>query len=150
MAGEIDAHIGARLRRRRWLLGLTQTKLGDRVGIKFQQIQKYETGQNRVSASRLWELARALEAPVSYFYDGLGQLRGGLNLATLDGEPAGETAADSLCERETIDLVRAYARIPEPTRRRLFDLVRSMGEADAQAASQTMDREDAALRREAG
>ena len=73
MPAEIDLHLGRRLRRRRRLLGLTQQQLGDRIGIRFQQIQKYECGANRISAARLWELAEALEAPVSYFYDGVGE-----------------------------------------------------------------------------
>lgn len=71
MAADIDLHLGRRLRRRRRLLGLTQQQLGDRVGIRFQQIQKYECGANRISAARLWGLAEALQAPVTYFYDGL-------------------------------------------------------------------------------
>ncbi len=73
MPAEIDLHLGRRLRRRRRLLGLTQQQLGDRIGIRFQQIQKYECGANRISAARLWELAEALETPVSYFYDGVGE-----------------------------------------------------------------------------
>lgn len=73
MPAEIDLHLGRRLRRRRRLLGLTQRQLGDRVGIRFQQIQKYECGANRISAARLWELAEALQTPVSYFYDGAGE-----------------------------------------------------------------------------
>ena len=73
MPAEIDLHLGRRLRRRRRLLGLTQQQLGDRVDIRFQQIQKYECGANRISAARLWELAEALQTPVSYFYDGAGE-----------------------------------------------------------------------------
>ncbi|SPU42222.1 transcriptional repressor DicA [Brevundimonas diminuta] len=73
MPAEIDLHLGRRLRRRRRLLGLTQQQLGDRIGIRFQQIQKYECGANRISAARLWELAEALQTPVSYFYDGAGE-----------------------------------------------------------------------------
>ena len=75
MPAEIDLHLGRRLRRRRRLLGLTQQQLGDRIGIRFQQIQKYECGANRISAARLWELAEALAAPISYFYDGLEEAR---------------------------------------------------------------------------
>lgn len=70
MAEEIDLHIGRRLRRRRRVLGLTQQQLGERLGIRFQQVQKYECGANRISAARLWHLARALETGVGYFYDG--------------------------------------------------------------------------------
>ena len=70
MATDIDLHLGRRLRRRRRLLGLTQQQLATQVGIRFQQIQKYECGANRISAARLWQLAEALESPVSYFYEG--------------------------------------------------------------------------------
>ena len=73
MAADIDLHLGRRLRRRRRLLGLTQQQLAVQVGIRFQQIQKYECGANRISAARLWELAEALETPITYFYDGLGE-----------------------------------------------------------------------------
>jgi transcriptional regulator with XRE-family HTH domain len=73
MAADIDLHLGRRLRRRRRLLGLTQQQLAVQVGVRFQQIQKYECGANRISAARLWELAEALETPISYFYDGLGE-----------------------------------------------------------------------------
>ncbi len=73
MAAEIDLHLGRRLRRRRRLLGLTQQQLAVQVGVRFQQVQKYECGANRISAARLWELAEALETPISYFYDGLGE-----------------------------------------------------------------------------
>lgn len=72
MAAEIDLHLGRRLRRRRRLLGLTQQQLAVQVGVRFQQVQKYECGANRISAARLWELAEALATPISYFYDGLG------------------------------------------------------------------------------
>ena len=71
MAHPIDLHVGQRLRQRRCLLGLTQQRLAAAVGIKFQQIQKYESGANRVSASRLWALAQALQTPVSYFFEDL-------------------------------------------------------------------------------
>ncbi|MET4684013.1 transcriptional regulator with XRE-family HTH domain [Brevundimonas faecalis] len=76
MAAEIDLHLGRRLRRRRRLLGLTQQQLAVQVGVRFQQVQKYECGANRISAARLWELAEALETPVSYFYDGLPETIG--------------------------------------------------------------------------
>jgi transcriptional regulator with XRE-family HTH domain len=71
MAGDIDQHLGNRVRRRRRLLGLTQHQLAEKVGVRFQQVQKYECGSNRMSAARLWQLAKALEVPVAYFYDGL-------------------------------------------------------------------------------
>ena len=71
MVHEVDVHVGKRIRQRRWLTGMTQQKLAELVGIKFQQIQKYETGANRVSASRLWDIAEALEVPVAFFFEGL-------------------------------------------------------------------------------
>lgn len=114
MSHRVDVHVGQRLRQRRWMLGLTQQNLAQKVGIRFQQIQKYETGENRVSASRLWELAAALGVPVTYLYEGL------------DG-PAdnGETArADMLADREAIELVRAFYTLPQTQRQHLFDLAR--------------------------
>ena len=71
MGSNIDVHLGKRLRRRRRLLGLTQQQLAGACGVRFQQIQKYECGANRISAARLWQLSEALEVPVGYFYDGL-------------------------------------------------------------------------------
>jgi transcriptional regulator with XRE-family HTH domain len=67
----VDVHVGKRIRHRRWMVGMTQQQLAEKVGIKFQQIQKYETGMNRVSASRLWDISEALSVPVSYFFDGM-------------------------------------------------------------------------------
>jgi len=115
----VDAHVGKRVRHRRWLVGMTQQQLADRVGIKFQQIQKYETGMNRVSASRLWDIAAALEVPIAYFFDGL------------DSAQARAPAAqgDYLADKEALELVRSYYAIPEPQRRRLFDLARVLSEA---------------------
>jgi transcriptional regulator with XRE-family HTH domain len=130
MAAEIDLHLGRRLRRRRRLLGLTQQQLGDRVGIRFQQIQKYECGANRISAARLWELAEALQAPISYFYDGAG---GGPEARqpqpqqlALGADPLGDGA---LKGEETLDLIRTYSRLGEHPRRRLLDLARSLAAA---------------------
>jgi transcriptional regulator with XRE-family HTH domain len=71
MARSVDVHVGQRIRQRRWILGISQTEIGDLVGIKFQQIQKYETGANRVSASRMWDIANALDVPVAFFFEGL-------------------------------------------------------------------------------
>ncbi len=98
---------------------MTQQRLGDTVGIKFQQIQKYETGTNRISASRIWDIAAAMEVPVSFFFEGL------------DGQApdTGEARGDILTDKEALDLVRAYFLIPENQRRRLFDLARALSEA---------------------
>ncbi|MEO1330789.1 MAG: helix-turn-helix transcriptional regulator [Pseudomonadota bacterium] len=121
MANEIDAHVGMRLRQRRWMLGLTQQQLGDRVGIKFQQIQKYETGQNRISASRLWDLARVCETPVSYFFEGLGEAG--------PAQPYARAAkGDPLADREAAELLRSYYAAPPARRRAAFELMRTLSD----------------------
>jgi len=120
VGNDIDLHLGKRLRRRRRLLGLTQQQLADAVGVRFQQIQKYECGANRISAARLWRLAEALEVPVGYFYDGLtmGETRDTL------GERA--DGGEVLARKETLDLIRAYYQLGERPRRRLLDLAKSL------------------------
>jgi len=121
MAHPVDVHVGKRVRHRRWLIGMTQQQLAEQVGIKFQQIQKYETGANRVSASRLWDIADTLEVPVSFFFEGLE-------------EEHKETAeksmlpADLMGDKEALDLVRSYYAIPENQRRRLFELARVLSD----------------------
>lgn len=120
MATDIDLHLGRRLRRRRRLLGLTQQQLATQVGIRFQQIQKYECGANRISAARLWQLSEALEAPVSYFYDGLAE-------ALERRENAGAAHGGEMYSRkETLDLIQAYYQLGERPRRRLLDLAKSL------------------------
>ncbi len=121
MTNNIDLHVGKRLRRRRRLLGLTQQVLGEQVGIRFQQIQKYECGANRVSAARLFELSEALSVPVQYFYEGLSERNG------IFDEPNPEILApDVLSKKETMDLIRAYYALgPEP-RKHLLDLAKSL------------------------
>lgn len=71
MPKPVDTHVGKRIRHRRWMIGMSQGQLAEAVGIKFQQIQKYETGANRVSASRLWDIAEALDVPLGFFFEGL-------------------------------------------------------------------------------
>jgi len=119
MGNDIDVHLGKRLRRRRRLLGLTQQQLAAVVGVRFQQIQKYECGANRISAARLWQLSEALEVPVGYFYDGLSTAR---REAVGDIAESGEMFA----RKETQDLVRAYYLLGERPRRRLLDLAKSL------------------------
>ena len=126
MAGHIDLHLGKRLRRRRRLLGLTQQQLASAVGVRFQQIQKYECGANRISAARLWELSEALEVPISYFYEGLEDAA--VNSAANDAVRRSEQV---LARKETLDLVRAYYRLGERPRRRLLDLAKSLDDNDA-------------------
>lgn len=121
MANSIDVYVGKRLRRRRRLLGLTQQNLGEQVGIRFQQIQKYECAANRISASRLFDLSEALHVPVQYFYEGLS--------AKDVANDTGALPADVMNRKETMELVRAYYSMPEDTRRRLLELARSMSPA---------------------
>jgi transcriptional regulator with XRE-family HTH domain len=100
------------------MVGMTQQQLAEKVGIKFQQIQKYETGMNRVSASRLWDIADAMGVPVSFFFEGLGEA------------PVVQTPVegDILADKEALELVRSYYAIPENQRRRLFDLARVLSD----------------------
>jgi transcriptional regulator with XRE-family HTH domain len=118
MKHPVDIHVGKRIRHRRWMIGMTQQQLADKVGIKFQQIQKYETGMNRVSASRLWDIAETLGVEISFFFEGLSE----------NAAPA-PARADILADKEALDLVRSYYAIPEAQRRRLFDLARVLSEA---------------------
>ena len=100
MGDNIDVHLGKRLRRRRRLLGLTQQQLAGACGVRFQQIQKYECGANRISAARLWQLSEALEVPVGYFYDGLADAA---QREQALGEGPGEAGGEVLGSKETLD-----------------------------------------------
>ncbi len=122
MKHPVDVHVGKRVRHRRWMVGMTQQQLAGKVGIKFQQIQKYETGMNRISASRLWDIAEALDVPVSFFFEGLNEQA---DAAT--GEREG-VPGDILADKEALELIRSYYLIPEQQRRRLFDLARAISE----------------------
>ena len=127
MKNPVDLHIGQRVRHRRWLLGMTQQQLAHSVGIRFQQIQKYESGANRVSASRLWDLAQALDIPVSFFFEGLANGNGKL-------EVGGENVeAGVLQNKETMDLIRAYYGLDEGPRRRLLDLAKALSGSEQHA-----------------
>lgn len=120
MTHPVDVHVGKRIRHRRWLVGMTQQKLAEKVGIKFQQIQKYETGANRVSASRLWDISDALEVPVSFFFEGID--------ADATDTAAASVPSDLMGDKEALDLVRSYYAIPENQRRRLFELARVLSD----------------------
>lgn len=117
----VDVHVGKRIRHRRWMVGMTQQQLAEKVGIKFQQIQKYETGMNRVSASRLWDISEALEVPVRFFFEGLDESQE----AAADNSPV---VGDILSDKEALELVRSYYAIPENQRRRLFELARVLSD----------------------
>ena len=119
MKHPVDVHVGKRVRHRRWMVGMTQQQLADKVGIKFQQIQKYETGMNRISAPRLWDISDALGVPISFFFEGLDQ----------ENQIVEEIDGDILADKEALMLVRSYYAIPEAQRRRLFDLAKVLSDA---------------------
>lgn len=138
----VDIHVGQRMRMRRTLVGMSQEKLGDAIGLTFQQIQKYERGTNRMGASRLYQMSQVLGVPVSYFFDdlprdlmdkgfkGMGLAESGQH--ALDGTPS--EGEDPLHRRETLELVRAYYRISDPKqRRKVFELVKSLGSTEESA-----------------
>ncbi len=130
----IDVHVGTRVRLRRTLLGMSQEKLGEALGLTFQQVQKYERGANRIGSSRLFDLSRVLDVPVSFFFDDMSDetknqapsllLGGGLE------EPPHNFEHDPLSKRETLELVRAYYRISDPqVRKRVYELAKALAEA---------------------
>ncbi len=130
----IDVHVGGRVRLRRTLMGLSQERLGEALGLTFQQVQKYERGVNRIGASRLFDLARVLDVPIGFFFDDMpdsvGGTPGGLPRRTTGGGFADAQEGfedDTLHRRETLELVRAYYRIIDPAvRKRVFDLIKSL------------------------
>ncbi|MTH36490.1 helix-turn-helix domain-containing protein [Paracoccus limosus] len=119
MKHNVDVHVGKRIRHRRWMIGMTQQQLAEKVGIKFQQIQKYETGMNRVSASRLWDIAQAVDVPVSFFFEGIDEA----------AQPNASVEGDILADKEALQLVRAYYAMPEAQRRQIFELARVLSDA---------------------
>jgi transcriptional regulator with XRE-family HTH domain len=134
----VDVHVGARVRLRRMLLGMSQEKLGQAIGLTFQQVQKYERGTNRIGASRLHELARVLDVPIAFFFEDMSF--GANATAAVKDEtdsPDGLNEAaeafygnESIVRRETLELVRAYLRISDPQlRRRVFELAKAIANA---------------------
>ncbi len=123
MAHPVDEYVGKRVRQRRWMVGFSQQQLGEAVGIKFQQIQKYETGMNRISASRLWDIADALSVPVMFFFEGYDE-----TASTDKAQSKAGSQGDLLADKEALELVRSYYAIPENQRRKLFDLARVLSD----------------------
>jgi len=120
----IDRHVGLRIRMRRKELGISQERLADSIGLTFQQVQKYERAANRVSASKLWEMARALNTSIAYFYEGLSETpeAPGSNLPR-------ETVQDFLMTPEGLELASSFPKIAHGrVRRKILDLVRVMSE----------------------
>lgn len=126
----IDVHVGARLKLRRTLLGVSQEKLAGSIAITFQQIQKYERGINRIGASRLFDLASVLDVSVDYFFDEMPVQVAGQSPARRNGAVAGavpETGYGMMARRETLELVRAYYQIGDVSiRKRLFELTKAI------------------------
>ena len=128
----IDMHVGKRVRLRRTLLGMSQEQLGTELNITFQQVQKYERGANRISASRLWDISQILDVPISYFFDDMSQdtmksspCRVSRGVETLDGH--GDQLRDPMARRETLELVRTYYTIEKPiVRKRISEMVKSI------------------------
>lgn len=126
----VDVHVGGRVRQCRTLLGMSQGELGEALGVTFQQVQKYERGSNRISASRLFQISKILEAPINFFFDDMPEeigksvskrvfLRSNKRLKTFTRDP--------LTSRETLELVRIYYRIIDPkVRKRFYELAKSL------------------------
>lgn len=124
----IDVHVGSRVRMRRTLLGMSQEKLGNALGLTFQQIQKYERGANRIGSSRLFKLSRILDVPVAFFFEDMADEKGRRTTGLSDSSPA-TFEADQLSKRETLELVRAYYRITDPKiRKKTFELVKAIAQ----------------------
>ncbi len=127
----VDVHAGARLRVRRTLRGMTQRSLGDAIGLTFQQVQKYECGKDRMTSSRLYDLARVLDVPVQYFFDDMPDAVAASSPTIKKRGRAKKPPSyesDPMARRETLQLVRAYYKIREPEiRKHLFDMTKTLG-----------------------
>jgi transcriptional regulator with XRE-family HTH domain len=128
----IDVHVGKRVRLRRRMLGLSQTQLGEHLGLTFQQVQKYELGSNRVSASKLFEIAQALNVSITYFFQDIE----GAVLPSVPDTPAENARNDVFVRRETTDLVRGYYNISNArARAAVMQLVRSLTDQTDEASA---------------
>ncbi len=128
----VDVHVGARLRVRRTLLGMTQTVLGEAIGLTFQQVQKYESGANRISASRLFDLSRLLDVPIQYFFDDMPTAVAATSPALGGGKAKKPPSYEPnpMAKRETMELVRAYYKITDPEiRKHLLAMTKTLGAA---------------------
>jgi transcriptional regulator with XRE-family HTH domain len=135
----VDVHVGRRLRLKRTILGLSQEAVGKEIGVTFQQIQKYERGINRMGASRLYDFAKALGVPVSYFFDGYGEYVNEAGLPLGMSEPdAQKFEAEKVNNRETLEVMRAYYRIKNPAvRKRIIELIKAFAEDGSGEAGAT-------------
>jgi transcriptional regulator with XRE-family HTH domain len=128
----VDMHVGKRVRLRRTLLGLSQEQLGTELNITFQQVQKYERGANRISASRLWDIGQILDMPINYFFDDMTEntMRSSPRRVSRGSEMldlSDEQIKDPMARRETLELVRTYYLIEKPlVRKRISEMVKSI------------------------
>lgn len=128
----VDLHVGARVRMRRKFLGMSQEGLAETIDLTFQQVQKYERGSNRISASKLYEISRALKAPVAYFFEGYGATEAVEGFSESESE---QFVHGFLMTTEGIELAEAFPRIKNPKwRRRILELVRALAEEEDSAA----------------
>lgn len=129
----VDVHVGSRVRMRRMMLSMSQERLGEQLGVTFQQVQKYEKGSNRIGASRLQEIARVLQVPVAFFFE---DAPGDTNTASGFGESQSSGfVTDFLTSSEGLSLNRAFVRIGDATvRRRVIELVEALADKDGKAA----------------
>ena len=131
----VDLHVGGRVRMRRKLLGVSQEQLADSLGLTFQQVQKYERGANRVSASKLYEIAKTLQVPVSFFFDGLADPMDGSENDEI-GQQAERIVQEFLTTPEGLELAEVFPKISRGrVRRQVLDLVRAMAEEAARTES---------------
>lgn len=126
----VDSHVGSRVRLRRTLLGMSQEKLGNAVGLTFQQIQKYERGLNRIGSSRLYQFSKVLDVPVAFFFDEMPGDMG--SQPSLASQVQQATYDENMSRRETLELVRAYYKVENRnTRKRIYELVKAIGAGEA-------------------
>jgi transcriptional regulator with XRE-family HTH domain len=120
----IDKHVGSRVRMRRMMVGMSQEKLGDALGLTFQQVQKYEKGTNRIGASRLQQISSILQVPVAFFFEGAPQASNDDIDLNLDGAPSPAYVSDFLATSDGLALTKSFMRIKDAKlRRRIVDLV---------------------------
>lgn len=127
----VDVHVGKRIRLRRTLLGMSQEQLGNALNITFQQVQKYERGANRVSASRLWDISQIIDVPISYFFEDMSDTTLKASPRKISSNATADVVVDDtkdpMARRETLELVRSYYSIEQShVRRRISDMVKAI------------------------
>jgi transcriptional regulator with XRE-family HTH domain len=126
----VDLHVGGRVRMRRMMVGMSQERLGEALGLTFQQVQKYEKGTNRIGASRLQQISNILEVPVEFFFEGLSGSQT-VGVGGLQEAPSGSYIANFLSSSEGVQLTKAFMRIrDEKVRRKIIDMVNAIGDID--------------------